>query len=305
MNTQPSYCVASVTSKDYFQWTMTMLFSFVENNSWYKGDFIIICKDLPDEMKEDLKMFGKVFFLEPSDGMMSRMETLALQLPAYKRIVNRFLSLETFRIKGYERVLYLDSDLLVVKSVKALFEHTGALCASAELCYYKGKGRESDTFLSKFPDETGSADFIENPVNTGVMILNQTICVDEIYQELLMKIEPDFWKNSKLTYTDELVINQYFKGKITLLDSRYNYRARAARIVKEKEEVTLDDAVIIHYYAHFKPWNFESMLASSERNLIWLKAYEIWYHWYDKFLRFYHLKKKINELSGSKRENHE
>jgi lipopolysaccharide biosynthesis glycosyltransferase len=305
MKNQPSYCVATVTSKDYFQWTMTMLFSFVESNPWYQGDFIIIGRELPAGMKEDLKMFGKVCFLEPSEAMISRIDRFILQLPSFRNIMPRFLSLETFRIKGYDKILFLDSDLLVVRSVEPLFSLSGSLCASAELCYYKGKGRETDTFLSKFAGETWGADFIENPVNTGVMLLNQRICSDEIYQDLLMKIEPDTWRNLHLTYTDELIINQYFKDKITLLDSRYNYRARAARILKEKEEVTLEDAVIIHYYAHYKPWNFEAMMTSSGRNLNWLKAYEIWYQWYDKFLRFYHLQKKIHELSGRKRENHE
>ena len=299
MSEQQPYCLATVTSENYFQWTMTMLYSFVTSNPWFRGDIVVICKDLPAEMLRGLNLFNQVRIIAPAPVIEKKLDEISESIPKFKSIASRFYSLEIFRLGKYHKLLFLDSDMIVTGSVEELFRLPGSFYASAELCWYKGKGRSGSNFLSGFREENLNG-FIEKPVNTGFMLVDGSVLGSLHYDALVNRIQPGLWENNTLIYTDELIINLYFKGKITLLDTRYNYRARAARIVKEKENVAFEDAKIIHYYSKFKPWNFSEVLATSARNINWLKAYETWYNWYFRFLKFYHLQQKI---SGFKQES--
>jgi lipopolysaccharide biosynthesis glycosyltransferase len=299
MNHPSKYCLATVTSENYFQWTMTMLYSFVKNNPWFEGDIVVICKDLPAEMISDLHFFERVKIVEPSAVLLEQIDLLAEEIPKFRAISARFFSLEIFRLQGYNKLLFLDSDMIIVKSIEEVFQLPELFYASAQLCYYKGKGRNSSTFIAELKNE-GSIDILESPVNTGFMLLDGKILNQNHYQLLIDLIKPALWSRNNLTYTDELIINQYFNTKISLLDTSYNYRTRAARMIKDKEHIAIEDAKIIHFYAGFKPWNFGEVLASSARNLNWIKAYGLWYTWYVEFLKFYHFQKKIEGVTKNK-----
>ncbi len=291
MNNQPNYAVATVTTENYFQWTMTMLHSFIKNNPWFDGDILVICNDLPREMIDDFVFFNRVNIITPSADLLRHIDLLADEIPKFKNLSARFYSLEIFRLKGYSKVLFLDSDMIVAQSIEELFQLPDAFYASAQLCSYKGKGRNGSTFNAEI--KNNQADFLESPVNSGFMLIDGELLNQNHYPGILDLIKPALWSQNDLTYTDELIINQYFKGKFSLISARYNYRARSARIFKEKENITFEDAKIIHYYAKYKPWNFTEVLRSAANNLNWIKAFELWYHWYIDFLKYYHFQKKM------------
>jgi lipopolysaccharide biosynthesis glycosyltransferase len=299
MSNTSKYCLATVTTENYFQWTMTMLYSFKKSNPWFNGDIVVICKDLPARMISDLHLFEHVKIIEPSQVLLNQIDKLAEVVPKFKEISARFFSLEIFRFENYQKVLFLDSDMIVVKSIEEIFRLPDLFYASAQLCFYKGKGRNSSTFVAEIKSEDNT-DILENTVNTGFMLLDEELLKQNHYRSLIELITPETWRRNNFTYTDELIINQYFSGKISLLDTRYNYRARAARIIREKEDLAFEDAKIIHFYSKFKPWNFAEVLASSSRNLSWIKAYGLWYHWYVEFLKFYHFQKKIEAVTTNK-----
>ena len=296
MNHDKRYCLATVTTESYFQWTMTMLHSFISSNPWFTGDIVVICNNLPKEKADGLKMFGNVKLIEPSSGLREKLVNFVKAMPAFANKIARFYSLEIFRFSGYEKVLFLDSDMIVVKSVEELFVLPDLFYATAELCWYKSKGRNASNFLSEFQTPENSDGFLSQPVNTGFMLLDGKMSDNNHFQGLLDIIAPELWQNNSPVYTDEMVINHYFKNTISLLDTRYNYRARAARMIRDKEKICLDDAKIIHFYSRYKPWNFSDVLESSSKNPNWIKAYQLWYQWYISFLTFYHLQKKLSML---------
>jgi len=135
MNNPDKYCLATVTSENYFQWTMTMLYSFVATNPWFKGDIVVICKGLPPRMAADLMLFENVKLVEPSDALLDRLIELGHELPQFASLNARFFSLETFGLSGYKKLLFLDSDMVVVKSIEELFALPELLYACAQLCY--------------------------------------------------------------------------------------------------------------------------------------------------------------------------
>ncbi|MCX6276625.1 MAG: hypothetical protein NT004_00840 [Bacteroidetes bacterium] len=300
MKNDQRYCLATVTTENYFQWTMTMLHSFVSSNPWFTGDIAVICNNLPEEMADGLKMFSNVKLIEPSSELMEKLADFVKAMPTFANKIARFYSLEIFRFSGYEKTLFLDSDMIVVKTIEELFTLPGSFYASAELCWYKGKGRNEASFIAGFNTTESQEGFLNTPVNTGCMLIDGNILNNNHFAGLLNLIDPEKWQNNSLTYTDERIINQYFKNTISLLDARYNYRARAARMIREKEDISIEDAKIIHYYSKFKPWIFSEVLASSANNLNWIKAYQLWYQSYISFLTFYHLQKKLSAFKQTK-----
>jgi lipopolysaccharide biosynthesis glycosyltransferase len=297
------YCIATVSTENYFQWTMTMLFSFIQNNPWFTGDIIIICKDLPKKIARELKFFNNVILVEPSAGFFSKLDFFTGVLSQFSNMAPRFYSLEIFRLCEYEKILFLDSDMIVVQSVEELFDLPGAFYACPQLCWYKGKGRNEANFVSEYKNEENSDGFVDNPINTGLMLIDRNLLNSNHYDGLLELINPHVW-NPNLTFTDEYIINKYFRKEISLLDTRYNYRARVSKTIREKQNIAFEEAKIIHYYANFKPWNFSEVLTTSYENLTWLKAYERWYQWYVEFLKFYCMQKKMadvkKKLSGKR-----
>lgn len=295
MITTSKHCLVTVTTESYSLWTMTMIFSFLQSNEGFDGDIIIIGNDLTDETKKKFAVFQNIIFRKPTKKLIEKVNHLATLKPGFKNIGSMFFSLELFNMQGYKKVLFLDSDMLIIKPVSEVFEFEDLLVASAESCWYSGKGRRTDTYeaLPNFPDK---AMFIKNPVNSGFMVVDKALVTDDIYQGLINMIEPTLWENKNTFHADQLIINLFFKGRITLADARYNYRPTNAAVILEKDSVGFDEAKIIHFYRQYKPWNFKEVFELSQHDMVNLKAFKLWYTYFIDFLKFYHLKSKINNL---------
>ena len=298
MTNSKNTCLATVTTANYIQWTMTMLFSFRESNPWFKGDFIVISPDLTTEDRNRFDIFPRVRFITPSDHLLGRVAGLIRAMPGFARLAPMFYSLETFGLSGYSRVLFLDSDVLVIKSVRELFDYTEPFGACAESCWYQGKGRRVDTYdaVENYPVPEL---FLANPVNSGFMILRETMISSVNYEGLISLIEPGLWANKNTLHADQLIINLYFRDRINLLDARYNYRPTSAVAIRAKEGVNLADAKIIHYFRQYKPWNFGEVLDLSQHDMVHIEAFRIWYEHYVEFLKYNHLKRKIKLLKNN------
>jgi alpha-N-acetylglucosamine transferase len=297
MTKSENICLATVTTASYIQWTMTMMFSFRESNPWFSGDFVVISPDLTVEDRSRFDIFPKVRFITPSNHLLSRIKELINVQPAFARLAPMFYSLETFGLSGYSRVLFLDSDVLVVKSVRELFDVTVPFGACAESCWYQGKGRRIDTYEAVENYQVPGL-FLENPINSGFMILDESVLTPLNYDCLVRLIEPELWTNKNTLHADQLIINLYFRDKITLFNASYNYRPTSSAAIQAKEGVRLEDARIIHYFRQYKPWNFAEVFNLSQGDMVHIEAFRIWYAYYVEFLKYNHLKRKINLLKS-------
>ncbi|MEI6434359.1 MAG: glycosyltransferase [Bacteroidota bacterium] len=291
-------CVVTVTTASYIQWTMTMLFSFLQSNEWFKGDLIVICKDLTSEDKTRFDVFPRIRFITPSAQLIDRVNALCRAIPWFSRLAPMFFSLETFNLSGYTKVLFLDSDMLVVKSLKQAFDFPMPFTACAESCWYQGKGRRTDTYEG-VENCSDPGLFIKNPVNSGFMMLDETMICKENYDSLVALIEPGLWGNKNTLHADQLIINLFFRDQITLANARYNYRPTNATEILAKDGLSLDDAKIIHYFRQYKPWNFDQVFELSQHDIVHIKAFRLWYMYYVEFLKYNHLQQKINHLKDN------
>lgn len=294
MNQQSKYCLATVTSEGYIQWTMTMLFSFLETNSWFSGDIVVIADKLTDESIQRLAIFPKIKIERPQDSMLQKLDDLCSVLPIFRSRIPGFFSLEIFRFTKYEKVLFLDSDMIVVQDIEELFDLPGHFYGCAE--WFSGKVRKLSDYKSVFSDES-NGDIIENAINTGFMLISGETIGDTVYQGLAEMLSTKNFEDSTTLNTDQLIINKYFRNRIALLDTRYNYRPKNSRGILARENIKLEDAKIIHFLLKSKPWNLQNVMPTSEQNIDLLKSYELWYQWYFRLLKFNHLQHKIRYLS--------
>lgn len=293
MKTSDNHCLVTVTTESYAQWSMTMIFSFLKSNDWFKGDVIVICDELSENTKGRFGIFPQLKFVKPSDRLIENVINLSNHIPGFKGIASMFYSLELFNFTGYKKVLFLDSDILVVKSVKEIFEHDKPFIASAESCWYSGKVRKTDTYEA-VNNWTDDAMVIKNPVNSGFMVIDEQFINEKNYRELISQIVPELWINKTTFHADQLIINLFFNNKITLVDARYNYRPTNAYEILDRDHVSFEEAKIIHYFRQFKPWNFKEVFELSQHDMVHLKAFKLWYAYYVEFLKHFHLQLKIN-----------
>lgn len=290
MNTNHRIALVTVSSENYVQWSMVMIYSFLKSNPWFKGDLVIIGDDLSDQSIANLNIFPGIIIEKPSVLLNEKLEQLCSDLPDFKSRIARFYSLEVFRLHDYDRILFLDSDMIVIKDVSELFQLPANLYASLE--WFSGKGRRISDFEISDP-ACIPGDFIEQPVNSGFLMMSRNFTHPDMYQSLVDSIGSSHWINSKTQLTDQLIINKFFNHRFCILDARYNYRPKNAAGIFRKEKVTFEDASIIHFILKAKPWNFNEALKPNTLKLEMIKAYELWYVWYFDFLGYLHLTQKI------------
>jgi lipopolysaccharide biosynthesis glycosyltransferase len=274
---------------------MTMLFSFLKNNSWFLGDILVISSDISVNSKNKLKVFPRLNIVSPSIQLQQRLDGLCNEMPAFRNRIARFYSLEIFRFHAYERVLYLDSDMIVVRNISELLELNNGLYACRD--WYTGNGRRISDFNPAHGDEC-DAEIIKTPVNTGFLLLSGPYIQPGLYERLVETITPSQWSGSTTLYTDQLILNKFFNGVFTILDARYNYRPKNSQGILKAEGIAANDAKIIHFILKAKPWNPGEVLKTSASNLELLRFYEQWYAWYFDFLDHFHLYQKINMITG-------
>jgi lipopolysaccharide biosynthesis glycosyltransferase len=291
----PKICVATATTENFVQWTMVMIHSFLKTNLWFNGDIIVFHRDLPDEMQSDLKLFKNVKLVRLSAVLLQQLDSLCAELPSFTKIIARFYSFEAFNLKDYDKVLFLDSDMIFLKSIEEIFHFEKKLYACVESCWYAGQGRKISTY-EKIISNVNDPDFISNPVNSGFILIDKELLTTNHFERLIEMTVPELWKSKNTFHADQLVINVYFKDMITLLDARYNFRPKDAKAVKEIEKVEFKDVKVIHYFRWFKPWIFNEVLKSAVTEPLWITAYDLWYKCYIDFLMFYHLQKKLSSF---------
>jgi len=119
-----------------------------------------------------------------------------------------FHKLEVFNLKGYDRVVFLDSDLLCMGDISLLF---------SERLSHKPFWAVRDLYSPHMPTIKGS----HATINSGVMVINHPLLNRQTYQDLISIAE------RKLGYdkTDQGAINEFlYQHKIPIgyLPDEYN-----------------------------------------------------------------------------------
>lgn len=163
-------------------------------------------------------------------------------------------------VKNYDKVIYLDGDIIVLSDLEELFEQDVSKV-------YAGVVRDVPQVLIDKPlIETASG---RDYFNSGVMLLNLAKIREDNITELLIQTKRESTDTSLM---DQNVFNDVFRGHVKQLPLKYN--VLYINLARSQNHYTLErlnktfntsytslddirkDAQIIHFSSEDKPWKF-------------------------------------------------
>ncbi|HEM5246842.1 TPA: glycosyltransferase [Streptococcus suis] len=222
----------------YVFFTISMIKKYTNNL-----DIFVLHTDLSDKSKDRLKTLEtesvNIHFVTIDRDLFSNLPlTLdGITIETYYRYLLPEILVDC------DKVIYLDSDLLIRCDVKELWD--------IDVSQHYLAGVNEIDIINRFPDHKLKLgfDLDELFINVGVLICNlQKMRQDKITHHLFTETER---LKDIILFQDQDVINIALKGKIAELPLAYNYTVEAM----EKDLLSLDEIKVIHYNSQIaKPW---------------------------------------------------
>ena len=293
-------CLVTGATDDFVPGTLAMLGTFLKHHPRFDGDVVVIHDGLSAASREALApLFGRLRFEPVSPELDERLARLSAAQPRLRERLTHFYSLEAFRLHGYRKVLYCDSDLLFRGSIAELFDAGDALICCGDSPHLRGLPRDAVTFLPAGPrarprpaagiqgSEPVPGRRPGNPTlgrtfNSGLLLIDERLVREGCYAGLLAMVSEETWRHAEVRIADQLVLNRYFAGRQTLVSSTYNYLIPQAGVIRAREGIDLQSAKVLHFRAPFKPWRPDAMLAwaGKEARDAMTPGFKLWYDAY-------------------------
>lgn len=245
-------------------------------------DILILYTELSEENKTKLLNLatGEDFVTIRLVSVSQWKEKLPEKLGAYYTVeaVYRLLLLgEMFAC--YDRILYLDSDMVVNGDISRLYdiemdgyevaavraEDFRALSKMKQPVFFDGYPYNADNYRT----DALKMQHMEDYFNSGVVLFDlkkarKRIRMDEVFSLL---------SQHRYTYCDQDVLNILFDGRVRTLDCTWNYMTcieehlQCGNIHNQTlyQDLKRNDPKIIHYVGGIKPWNGEKILGEYYR----------------------------------------
>ena len=264
---KPVVPVVFAADNNYVPMVTTTVYSMLKNASpecFY--DVVILEKDFSAYNKRLMSEFFSQF-----EHASLRFVNVAGMVQAYNlQTSNEHISVETYYrfliqkvLPGYDKVLYLDSDLIVQGDVSELYatEMGDNLIAAARDIDYLGNLNMNDGERMEYTREVLG---LKNPYDyfqAGVLVLN-TAEMRKLYpfqKWLEIAAEP------KYIYDDQDILNAHCQGRVVYLDNAWNVMNDCGGRIKkvftfapadvyDKYMVAYASPKILHYAGFEKPW---------------------------------------------------
>lgn len=274
-------CLVTVTTAAFVPGTLVLIDSFLRHNAWFDGDIAIVHDDLPvDAQRLIAAIRDGIEFLEVSPALRGRIEAAAVAVPDLAPKRARFYSLEAFRPRGYDRVLFCDSDVLFRGSIRDLFDDPHALVVCGDGYHYRGRVREW-TLPSGLAGAGSQVRAYSSTFNAGLMLFDGTIATDADYDGLLRLVDSGIHHGDPAGLTDQLVLNIYYAGRQYLAGAEYNYLLRHHDAIASHSGIDLTDARVVHYNGVPKPWEVGRAGVSLWPDPAVYRALAWWFEAYD------------------------
>ncbi len=258
----------------YVPYLSVVLQSILENSSAvYNYDIIIFTSDISIEnqiiLQEQLQAYTN--FSIRFYNVVSVMESyMNLYLSKYYTIEIYFRLLAPNILKSYDKILYLDSDIIVQEDVAKLYtielskEYLLAACRDIEwIATYNANQIEkeyvNDILKLKNP---------QNYFQSGIILLNLETFRNNFTNDLILQ----FATTQNWTFPDQDILNSVAQERVLFLDPVWNIitgwseKKRIKNIHKNLDKVLFKEYMavrshpnIIHYAGAEKPWLFDDV----------------------------------------------
>ena len=254
-------CLATATTESFVPGALVMLGSFLAHHPRFDGDLVIIHDALPQAARDALQAVSdRVRFETVSTRLRDRLAHLAASHPAFAGGREYLYSLEAFRLRGYRKVLFYDSDVLVRAPLDALFDAPGTLLCCPDQVALGGGRRDARTFEPLSASDPADAPALSNTFNSGFFLLDGRLADGTCYADLLDMVHPRTWPGPRAPHTDQFLLNRHFAGRCTLVSSTWNYLLASAPAIRARENLAPEHAKVLHFNYPVKPWAPDAML---------------------------------------------
>lgn len=279
-------CVVFAASENFLPGAVVGIASFLKRHSRFGGEIVFFHDGLPAELRATLKgAFPPLRFERVDAALLRRLARLGEACPAMRGALPSFYALEAFRIEGFRKVLYCDSDLLFRRPIEDLFASAELLLCCGDEEHVNGWSHDADTFRRlKSPSDAGPGGALERTFNSGLMLIDGRLTGERAYAELLGMVTPDTWRRARTPHTDQFLLNRRFAGQQTLVSSTYNYPIHMAAAIRAREGLRAEQARVLHFTGRIKPWMPDRMLRvlSGDRRFRPDPLFGLWYEaWTD------------------------
>ncbi|MFT7359651.1 glycosyltransferase family 8 protein [Parasphingorhabdus sp.] len=276
--------LATVTSEEFLPGTLVMLSSFLTHNKWFRGDITIIHQNLGDASVRLLTdCFPNVIMHPISDALGLRLDELAEAVPWIGIRKLQFGSLEVLSLVDQDRIIFCDSDLLFLDSVEQLIALPDPLICCGDGAFYRGNSR-SRTDFSELPPTAAKRLQLQEPFNSGFMILGKSLLSEVNYQAVLSMITADRWQSDATGHTDQMLFNLLFAGQQKLVSPVYNYTLSHRNVIQQSRGIALPDAKVLHFTGPAKPWLPMEVLHRADDDPAIIAAFQMWHDGFVEFL---------------------
>jgi len=219
-------------------------------------------------------------------------------------IEHRHLSIATtFRLlipdifPHYEKIIYLDSDIIVNADIAQLYNiDIGNSILGAVQGYYK---RDSTNFVYNHLKETLGIN-IENFFNAGVLIINiEEFNLNTVAEKCYSLLE----ERNDLYFMDQCTLNIVCEGRVHFLPKKWNFEWLYLLEADDSSLMCSGDIsnpAIIHYIGAEKPWDYPEYILS---DYFWKYARQTIF--YEEILLLTQLRKtkELYDIQGLIKEN--
>lgn len=249
--------IVLAADKNYVPYMAVTIASIHQNaEAGLNYDIIVLADGITEEQKEQLRLYEAKNFsiryvdvrqlLAGMDAGLFKSRGIWSAAACYRLFIPQLMP-------DYEKVLYLDCDILVKDSLKDLFavDLSGfqAGCVYDEVRYTAAPDRVRD-----ITENLGLKDW-RRYFNSGVVLFN----IKEIKPQKFAKDFTEALQRPKLPFLDQDVLNILWQGKFKPLDGVWNYQYYTLigrpDLRGEKELAAAEKGRrIIHYITQYKPW---------------------------------------------------
>ena len=266
---RPIIPVVFASDNNYVPMLTTTIYSMLTNASTdYRYDIVVLHRDINWENQARMKGFFGAF---PHADV--RFCSVSAIIDQYELTTNNpHISVETYYrfliqklLPYYNKVLYLDSDLIVKGDVSELYETelgTNLLAATRDIDFLGNlnmKNGERLKYAKKVLGMTNPYDYFQ----AGVLLLNTR----EMRNLHTIEEWLEFASDDRFIYNDQDVLNAHCEGRVTWLDYDWNVMIdcgnRIANVFSFAPHKVFDafndsrsHERIVHYAGFEKPWKF-------------------------------------------------
>lgn len=293
-------CLAS--NQAYLAYAAVTIHSVLRHGSTDRSyDILVMSQDMTEENWQDLKQLTQLY---PNASvrvvdMRQCKEKFAASLSSYYSVETNYRLLVLSELfEEYEKVIYLDSDMVVLQDILQLEEtdmQGYPLAACKDYSMYLKQYAKGAVFFNNEPGsvehycrEILGLDGYEGYFNAGLVVFDTAACRREglDVERALELLHEQNW-----VYNDQDVLNMLFAGNICYLDVKWNYIYDYDKYVSYPpaalgnlyQKVHREKPAILHYIGGQKPWNhaphvmehifWNEVRALEETVLVWAGRY--------------------------------